>query len=61
MEIIVTMYWSIWMMRNDAIFINIPHSIQWCKQVFKTEFALVKLRAKPALRQSLSFWLEAFM
>jgi hypothetical protein len=28
MEIIVTMCWSIWMMRNDAIFKGLPRSIR---------------------------------
>jgi hypothetical protein len=31
MEIIITMSWSIWTMRNDVIFRGISHSIQRCK------------------------------
>jgi hypothetical protein len=46
MEIIVTMCWAIWIMRNDIIFRNLAHSVQRCKGVFRQEFALVILRAK---------------
>jgi hypothetical protein len=46
MEIIITMCWSIWMMRNDLIFHDISHTVQRCKSVFKKKFALVILRAK---------------
>ena len=59
MEIIVTMCWSIWMMRNDMIFRGIPHFILRCKEVFKKEFALVKLRAKAALHPRIDLWREA--
>lgn len=61
LEIIVTMCWSIWMMRNDAIFRGLPHSVRRCKQMFKTKFALVKLRAKARLRPSLDSWIAAFV
>jgi hypothetical protein len=33
LEIFITMCWSIWSMRNDIIFRNIPHSVHRCKQV----------------------------
>lgn len=61
MEIIVTMCWSIWMMRNNMIFRGILHSIRRCKEVFKKEFALVKLRAKAALHPRIDLWLDAFV
>jgi hypothetical protein len=32
-----------------------------CKEVFKKEFALVKLRAKAALHPRIDLWLDAFL
>ena len=61
MEIIITMCWSIWTMRNDIIFRGIPHSVQRCKMVFKKEFALVIVRAKAAFHPNIDSWLEAFV
>jgi hypothetical protein len=61
MEIIITMCWSIWTMRNDVIFNNIPHSVQRCKMVFRKEFALVMLRAKAKYHPHIDLWLEAFV
>jgi hypothetical protein len=61
MEIIVTMCWAIWMMRNDIIFRNLAHSVQRCKNVFKTEFALVILRAKASLHPYIDQWLDNFV
>jgi len=40
MEVIVTMCWSIWSVRNDAIFNGVPPSVQRCKLIFMKEFAL---------------------
>jgi len=61
MEILVTMCWSIWTVKNDVIFKGIPTSIQRCKLIFRTEFALVILRAKAAYHPSIDSWLEAFV
>ena len=61
MEIIVTMCWAIWIMRNDIIFRNLAHSVQRCRSVFKKEFALVILRAKTSLHPRIVSWLEAFV
>ena len=61
MEIIVTMCWAIWIMRNDIIFRNLGHSVQRCRSVFKKEFALVILRAKTSLHPRIVSWLEAFV
>jgi len=61
MDIIITMCWSIWMLCNDVIFRNIPHSIRRCKALFKKEFALVILRAKEALHPRIDLWLEAYV
>ena len=61
MEVLITMCWSIWTMRNDIIFKNIPHSVQRCRQVFRKEFALIILRAKMKLLHQIDLWLEAFV
>jgi hypothetical protein len=58
MEIIVTMIWSIWEVRNNAIFRNMAPSIQSCKRIFKREFAWVILRAKARYQPFISQWLE---
>jgi hypothetical protein len=55
------MSWSIWMACNDLIFIGIPNSIPRCKQIFKSEFALVMLIAKVAYHPRIDLWLEAFV
>jgi len=46
LETIITMCWSIWRVRNDAIFNNFPPSVNYRNTVFQHEFALVILRAK---------------
>lgn len=61
MEVLITMCWSIWSMRNDVIFRNIPHSVNRCKQVFKKEFALVILRAKAKYQPHIDLWLQSFV
>jgi hypothetical protein len=61
MEVIITMCWAIWTMRNDAIFRNLAPSLQRCNTVFKQEFALVILRAKSKYLPFIVQWLEAFM
>jgi hypothetical protein len=61
MEIIITMCWSIWMMRNDIIFRNLAHSVQRCRIVFRNEFALVVLRAKARLHPFIDQWLDNFV
>ena len=49
MEIIVTMAWSIWTVRNDAIFKQVQPSLLHCRSVFIKEFAQVILRAKSSI------------
>jgi hypothetical protein len=61
MEIIITMCWAIWMMRNDVIFRNLAHSIQRCRNVFRNEFALVILRAKACYHPLVDQWLDKFV
>jgi hypothetical protein len=61
MEIVITMCWCIWTIRNDTIFRNIPASIQPCKDIFKEEFALVILRAKGKYQPQIELWLEAYV
>lgn len=60
-EIIVTMCWSIWSMRNDVILRNEQASVQRCKTIFKSEFALVILKAKSRYSPHAQLWLEAYV
>jgi hypothetical protein len=57
MEIIVTMCWSIWSVRNEAIFNDVPPSLHRCKTIFKKEFALVLLRAKEKYHTFIDQWI----
>jgi hypothetical protein len=61
MEIIITMCWSISMMRNDIIFRNLAHSVHRCRNVFRNEFALVILRAKARFHPFIDQWLDNFV
>jgi hypothetical protein len=61
MKILITMCWSIWTMRNDIIFRNVPHSVQRCRQVFRKEFALIILMAKMKFHPQIDLWQEAFV
>jgi len=61
MEIIVTISWCIWTMRNDAIFRQRQPSTQQCKAVFEQEFAQVILQAKNHLAPFLQQYLEAYV
>jgi hypothetical protein len=61
MEIVITMCWSIWTVRNDVIFRGMSALVQPCKSIFRTEFALVILRAKTALHLAIDLWLEAYV
>ena len=61
MEIIVTMSWAIWTVRNDTIFRQVQPSITYCKTIFKREFAQVILRAKSSLAPLLTQWLEVYV
>ena len=61
MEVIVTLCWSIWSVRNDAIFNGVPPSVQNCKLIFKKEFALVVLRAKAKLHPHIDQWLGTYV
>jgi hypothetical protein len=61
MEIIITMCWSIWTMRNDAIFRGIPHSVHRCKLFFRKEFARIILRAKATFHPLIDSWLGTFV
>jgi hypothetical protein len=61
MEILITMCWSIWSVRNDLIFRGIQPSLQRCKAIFKREFAQVILRAKAGYEPQISQWLEVYV
>jgi hypothetical protein len=58
MEIIVIMSWCIWKEQNAWLFSNEDPSIQHCKTSFRSEFALVILRAKQQKAILMSQWLE---
>jgi hypothetical protein len=60
MKIIISMYWAIWSVRNDAIFRLAP-SIQSGKRHFKLDFARVILKAKQTYKPRISQWLEAYV
>ena len=61
MEIIISMSWAIWSVRNDAIFRNVQPQISNAKYHFRRDFAQVILRAKKAYVPSISQWLEAYV
>jgi hypothetical protein len=58
MEIIITFCWSIWMQRNDCIFKDLQPHPDSCLRHFKSEFALVILRAKARFKSPMSKWLD---
>ena len=61
MEIIISMSWAIWSVRNDAIFRNVQPQISNAKYHFRRDFAQVILRAKKAYVPTISQWLEAYV
>jgi hypothetical protein len=61
MDVIITMCWAIWSVRNDAIFNDVAPSLDRCRAVFKQKFALVILRAKAKYHPVIDQWLDAFM
>lgn len=61
MEIIISMSWAIWSVRNEAIFRNVQPSIQNAKRHFWSEFAQVILRAKKSYEPAISQWLEDYV
>jgi hypothetical protein len=60
MEIIILLAWSIWQTRNSWIFNNIDPSVQCCRRIFKKEFSLVLLKAKPSLLLAMDAWIQDF-
>jgi hypothetical protein len=58
MEIMVLMCWCIWTARNGWLFNGEDPKVDGCKQLFKKEFALVILRAKPRRVQAMQEWLD---
>jgi hypothetical protein len=61
MEIIISMCWAIWSLRNDAIFRNIQPTISHARQNFRIDFAHVILRTKSSYVPSISLWLDAYV
>lgn len=49
MEIIIIMGWSVWKARNRLIFNQVQPAVESTKRAFKSEFALILLRAKKKL------------
>lgn len=60
MEVVITMCWFN-LVRNDVIFRNIPASVQHCKSIFKSEFALVILHEKGKYHPLSDLWLEDYV
>jgi hypothetical protein len=60
MEIIILLAWSIWQTRNSWIFNNLDPSVQCCRRIFKKEFSLVLLKAKPSLLLAMDAWIQDF-
>jgi hypothetical protein len=58
MEAIIIMSWSIWTLRNDAIFRGIPASSLRGAEIFKDIFGLLLWRAKKKYFYVISSWLE---
>jgi hypothetical protein len=59
MEIIIHLCWSIWLVRNDAIFQRIVPTVEQAKCVFRKEFAVVIHPAEQKYFPLISLWLEA--
>jgi hypothetical protein len=57
LDIVIIMSWCIWMARNDLIFQGQVPDVQFVKNRFKKEFALVILRAKTSSKAALFSWL----
>jgi len=58
MEIVIILCWSIWSIRNDLIFRQIPPSLFRCLSIFKDTFGLLLLRAKRRYFPQIELWLE---
>jgi len=61
MEIIISMSWAIWSVRNDAIRRNVQPDISNAKRHFWNDFAQVILIAKKAYVPYISRWLEVYV
>ena len=58
MEIIIIMCWSIWTIRNDAVFREIPACSLWCLEIFRSTFKQLLWRAKKKYFPAIELWLE---
>lgn len=52
--------WAIWKHMNEIVFDGVPLSLRRWKHIFKDEFGLVVIRAKPTLKMVLDSWLSNF-
>jgi hypothetical protein len=61
MEVIISMCWAIWSVRNYAIFKNVQPTISNARRYFRAYFAQVILRAKKTYLPFISQWPEAYV
>lgn len=61
MEVIIVMSWSIWTIRNDAIFRGIPPSTFRCSEIFRFTFSHLLWRAKKKYFPAIEVWLQQVM
>ena len=57
-EVLIIGCWTIWNDRNKIIFEGEVTSHNECKRLFKECFYLVRIRAKPSLKDGMSQWVD---
>jgi hypothetical protein len=55
------MGWSIWNAQNELIFNPVKPAVQSTKRAFKSEFALILLRAKQSYFPFIEQWLNSLV
>jgi hypothetical protein len=60
MELIIIMYWSIWIERNSWLFRNEDPSVDSCRTTFKREMDLIIHRSTKKYTPELKQWLINF-
>lgn len=61
MEILIIMCWTIWQARNGVIFDDKMPTINQAKRDFKSEFALLMIRAKRSYFPRIELWLNSLV